>query len=69
MKTGEPVPMDPRAYYFGYGRRACPGLHLGQWSAWIAMVSILATFNLRKHKDSEGRETPLKAEFGSEFIR
>ncbi|KAF8999670.1 cytochrome P450 [Cyathus striatus] len=37
---------DPRNYIFGFGRRICPGRHLGDASMWIAMASILATFKL-----------------------
>ncbi|KAF8999673.1 cytochrome P450 [Cyathus striatus] len=37
---------DPRNYIFGFGRRICPGRHLGDASMWIAMTSILATFNI-----------------------
>ncbi|KAF8992778.1 cytochrome P450 [Cyathus striatus] len=37
---------DPRNYIFGFGRRICPGRHLGDASMWIAMASILAAFKV-----------------------
>ncbi|KAF8999672.1 cytochrome P450 [Cyathus striatus] len=37
---------DPRNYIFGFGRRICPGRHLGDASMWIAMASVLAAFSL-----------------------
>jgi len=40
-------PTDPRDYYFGFGRRICPGMLLAQYSAWMAMASLLATFEIR----------------------
>jgi cytochrome P450 len=61
--------IDPRSCLFGYGRRLCPGVHLAQSSAWIAMVSILAAFNISKKRDDEGNEICVNAEFGSGFIR
>ncbi|KAF9481679.1 cytochrome P450 [Pholiota conissans] len=39
---------------FGYGRRVCPGRHLATNTAWIAMTSILATYNISKAVDDEG---------------
>ncbi|KAI0723229.1 cytochrome P450 [Earliella scabrosa] len=37
---------DPRKYVFGYGRRVCPGLHLGDATMWLASISILAAFDV-----------------------
>ncbi|KAF8988340.1 cytochrome P450 [Cyathus striatus] len=37
---------DPRNYIFGFGRRICPGRHLGDATMWIAMASILAAFKV-----------------------
>ncbi|KAH9017371.1 cytochrome P450 [Lactarius pseudohatsudake] len=43
---------DPLLVYaFGYGRRACPGRHLVDSMQWILVVSVLATFNVRRKID------------------
>jgi len=41
---------------FGFGRRICGGLHLARAAAWIAVVSILASFDIAKAKDETGKE-------------
>ncbi|KAI9435475.1 cytochrome P450 [Lactarius indigo] len=48
---------DPLLVYaFGYGRRVCPGRHLVDSTLWILVVSVLATFNVRKKIDLHGNE-------------
>ncbi|KAJ6623187.1 cytochrome P450 [Mycena sp. CBHHK59/15] len=37
---------DPRDILFGYGRRACPGVHLADTSMWMLFASILAFFDI-----------------------
>ncbi|KAJ6457827.1 cytochrome P450 [Mycena vitilis] len=39
---------------FGFGRRICPGQDMAQWSLWITVASILATFNITKSLDDKG---------------
>lgn len=39
---------------FGFGRRICPGRHLGSSIVWLAGVSILATCQILKAKDKDG---------------
>ncbi|KAJ7472750.1 cytochrome P450 [Mycena latifolia] len=41
---------------FGYGRRVCPGLHLGSNSIYILIARILWGFNLSKARDENGQE-------------
>ncbi|KAJ7111970.1 cytochrome P450 [Mycena epipterygia] len=41
---------------FGYGRRVCPGSHLGSNSIYINIARILWGFNLSKARDDSGRE-------------
>jgi len=41
-----PAP-DPRDWYFGYGRRICPGMHLAQASAFMAVACMLTAFEIR----------------------
>ncbi|KAH7926379.1 cytochrome P450 [Leucogyrophana mollusca] len=45
---------DTVSFAWGFGRRICPGRHLADASLWSAMVSLLATFNFTKARDSEG---------------
>jgi len=37
---------DPREYLFGFGRRICPGMHLGDASVWLACATVLAAFDI-----------------------
>ncbi|KAF7364910.1 O-methylsterigmatocystin oxidoreductase [Mycena venus] len=47
---------DDTVLTFGFGRRICPGRHSADATVWAAIVSILATFNIAKAKDSAGNE-------------
>ncbi|KAG8754619.1 hypothetical protein FRC11_006561 [Ceratobasidium sp. 423] len=38
--------MDPRKFIFGFGRRVCPGLHVGSNGAWIMCAGLLSVFNI-----------------------
>ena len=42
---GKPAQTDPRTFAFGFGRRACPGLHLADASLFIAVAMSLAVFD------------------------
>ncbi|KAJ6460011.1 cytochrome P450, partial [Mycena sanguinolenta] len=44
---------DPEAA-FGFGRRICPGQQMGISTIWIAVVSILAMFNITKAVGEDG---------------
>ncbi|EIM84338.1 cytochrome P450 [Stereum hirsutum FP-91666 SS1] len=52
--------LDPRLdkpeAAFGFGRRICPGMHLALESVWIAVVSILASFDISKTVNEKGDE-------------
>lgn len=41
---------------FGFGRRVCPGRHLALESMWILMARIIATHNIGKELDANGKE-------------
>ncbi|KAK3354060.1 cytochrome P450 [Lasiosphaeria hispida] len=41
---------------FGWGRRICPGMHLGQASVDINIARILWAFDVRAAKDENGRD-------------
>ncbi|KAG9234092.1 cytochrome P450 [Amylocarpus encephaloides] len=47
---GAPQPVGQ----FGFGRRICPGQHLGEASVWAAIVTTLATLEISKARDSNG---------------
>ncbi|KAF8987615.1 cytochrome P450 [Cyathus striatus] len=50
--NGEPYPIGQ----FGFGRRLCPGLYFAEASLWIVMASILATMDIRRALDDNGKE-------------
>ncbi|CAE6537348.1 unnamed protein product, partial [Rhizoctonia solani] len=43
-------PSVPQVSVFGWGRRKCPGLHYADYSLFITITSLLATFNFSKAK-------------------
>ncbi|KAF9036361.1 cytochrome P450 [Panaeolus papilionaceus] len=45
---------DPRQIIFGFGRRSCPGQHLGDASVFIQIATTLATLELSKPLDANG---------------
>ncbi|CAE6507461.1 unnamed protein product [Rhizoctonia solani] len=47
-------PNVPPVPVFGWGRRICPGIHFGEASLFITVVSLLATFTFSKKRDSNG---------------
>ncbi|KAF8808763.1 cytochrome P450 [Phlegmacium glaucopus] len=46
---------DPAEIVFGFGRRACPGSHIAFSTLWFTAAGVLATFQLSKPVDKEGR--------------
>ena len=46
---------DVRNYVFGFGRRRCPGSFMIDASLWIAIASIIASFDITKAVDEHGR--------------
>ncbi|KAH7025683.1 cytochrome P450 [Microdochium trichocladiopsis] len=48
---GEPFLVGP----FGFGRRICVGRHLAQASVWIMVATLLATTDISKPLDAQGR--------------
>ena len=41
---------------FGWGRRICPGMHLGSASVSINIARILWGFNVKPVRDEKGRD-------------
>ncbi|KAJ7092623.1 cytochrome P450 [Mycena epipterygia] len=54
QQEGKESPIRPETVAFGFGRRICPGRYLALNSAWIAIVSILKTYNIDKALDANG---------------
>ncbi|EIN06160.1 cytochrome P450 [Punctularia strigosozonata HHB-11173 SS5] len=50
----DPSVLDPTEFFFGFGRRICPGRYLAQDSMWIMMSSILAVFKISRRKEDIG---------------
>ncbi|KAJ6562700.1 cytochrome P450 [Mycena vulgaris] len=53
--TLNPDVRDPETAAFGFGRRKCPGRHMASSSLWITVASILATLNIDKAVDEDGK--------------
>ncbi|KAJ7209147.1 cytochrome P450 [Mycena pura] len=53
---------------FGFGRRMCPGRHMALSSIWITVASILATFDITKAVDEEGKVIEPSYEYLSGLI-
>ncbi|OSX58687.1 hypothetical protein POSPLADRAFT_1153345 [Postia placenta MAD-698-R-SB12] len=60
---------DPRKYVFGFGRRICPGRFLADSSIWLLAANLLATMDIRRARDSVGREVVPTPSFKSGLIR
>lgn len=60
---------DPKNYTFGFGRRVCPGRHLAQASTWILMASFLATMNISRAVDSDGKEIEQEIKYENSIFR
>ncbi|KAJ7438060.1 cytochrome P450 [Mycena latifolia] len=57
-----PAVRDPEAA-FGFGRRICPGRHMVAASLWITIVSVLATLDIKKLRDANGKEVEPSCEY------
>jgi len=58
-ETSEGVPsVRPQEYAFGFGRRVCPGQNWAEHIIFIAVASILATFNIEKAIGPNGIPIP-----------
>lgn len=47
---------DPAGFVFGFGRRICPGRRLADSTVFLAVAKVLATFDISKGRDAQGRE-------------
>ncbi|ETW78665.1 hypothetical protein HETIRDRAFT_419909 [Heterobasidion irregulare TC 32-1] len=60
---------DPRQFVFGFGRRRCPGSHLGEASVWFLIASMLATLDIKKPVDEKGNVIEPHVEFDNSIFR
>lgn len=60
-------PTDPLSVAFGYGRRLCPGRHMGEAQVWINIASILSALSISS-MDESGVAIPVKPEFSSKGL-
>ncbi|KAF7296433.1 Cytochrome P450 [Mycena chlorophos] len=51
----DPTVRDPDTIAFGFGRRICPGKTFATTTVWINVASMLATLNIEKCVDAEGK--------------
>ncbi|PPQ94401.1 hypothetical protein CVT25_002489 [Psilocybe cyanescens] len=65
LKNGYPdlSVRDPATLAFGFGRRICPGAHIGQSLQWIVAASILSAFKISRAIDENGNEIKPTAEY------
>ncbi|TFY82421.1 hypothetical protein EWM64_g1591 [Hericium alpestre] len=64
--------LDPSVKYpeaaFGFGRRICPGRFMARASVWIAVACMLATFEITKARDENGKEIEPRDEYTSGIV-
>ena len=53
---------------FGFGRRMCPGRHMGVDTVWLTVAAALACLEIGKARDERGREIEVREEFKSGFV-
>ncbi|KAI5119818.1 hypothetical protein M0805_006951 [Coniferiporia weirii] len=63
------VARDPSKTAFGLGRRMCPGRHMAMNFLFIAVSSILASFDIQKAVGKDGKPITPNAEYISSLIR
>lgn len=54
---------DPWDHVFGYGRRICPGRYLADEALFLTISRLIATFDVTKKVDEQGR--PLDVKIGA----
>ncbi|PCH38747.1 cytochrome P450 [Wolfiporia cocos MD-104 SS10] len=64
----EKINPDPRAFVFGYGRRACPGQMLAEDTLFIAAATILAMFDIAKALGPDGAPIEPKVQYDGGII-
>jgi hypothetical protein len=60
--------IDPRTYAFGFGRCACPGIHLAEQSLFATLSSVLHTLYITRAKNRNGEEVIPDARMNSGLL-
>lgn len=60
--------IDPYSYVFGFGRRICPGKHLGDDILFLLLSNIVFAVNISKKCDANGKEVPLPPSYSPGLI-
>ncbi|KAI0053497.1 cytochrome P450 [Auriscalpium vulgare] len=55
-------------FAFGFGRRACPGRYMAWHSVWIAVVSVLAAYDISPAVDEHGQEVSPSEDYRSGIV-
>ncbi|KAF8656760.1 hypothetical protein AX16_002439 [Volvariella volvacea WC 439] len=53
---------------FGFGRRFCPGKDIGTSTVWITIATMLATLDITKAKDSDGKPIEPSGKYSSGML-
>lgn len=56
---------DPIDIVFGFGRRICPGAHIGYSALWLTAASLLTVFDFDKILNADGHPIELSCEYDS----
>jgi len=59
---------DPAHACWGFGRRICPGRYMAFSAVWIAVASLLATFDIEKAMDKNGNKIEPNHEYLSALV-
>ncbi|KAG6918154.1 hypothetical protein DXG01_016139 [Tephrocybe rancida] len=59
---------DDTVLSFGFGRRICPGRHMASSTIWLLISTTLATFDIRKAKDEQGKEIHVDEAFSNGLV-
>jgi len=65
---GDKPQLDPFKFIFGFGKRICPGIHLGELSLFLNMTRILTLFDISKPVDKHGDDVEQKIDWTSSII-
>ncbi|KIK53483.1 hypothetical protein GYMLUDRAFT_1026213 [Collybiopsis luxurians FD-317 M1] len=62
-ENGHIPELDPCTFFFGFGRRICPGEDLAKAHMFITIAMILATFSIQKPSNKTGNKVQSVVEF------
>ncbi|KAF8064878.1 cytochrome P450 [Lyophyllum atratum] len=65
----DPAAKDPTHAAFGFGRRICPARYMAASAIWIAVASIVSTFDITKAIDEEGNVIEPSHEYMCSLVR